>query len=68
MAVDTALKRYSMLGFGSGRMLPIPDSSFTQPDRQILVYLYSGIAVDAPVEITFEKYNKPIGFGLGLGL
>lgn len=44
MAVDTAAKRYSMIGFLQPlkRMLPIPDGGFsTQEDRQQLEYLYA---------------------------
>jgi hypothetical protein len=45
VAVDTALKRYSMLNIGEPMaMLPIPDGSFNGAERQTLLNLYSGIA------------------------
>ena len=52
MAVDTANKRFSLLGFSQGRgfpyVLPIPDNSFNAGDRYQLVHLYQGISLDAP--------------------
>ena len=48
MPVDTANKRYSLLGLGldSLRLRPIPDGAFTFGDREHLLPLYRGF-VDA---------------------
>lgn len=50
MAVDTRNKRMSMIGLASPvpRVLPNPDGAFTAPDRQQLLYEYSGIANVTP--------------------
>ena len=47
MAIDTAAKRYSMIGFGSPvpRLLPIPDGTIGNADRAMLLYLYHGISL-----------------------
>jgi len=42
MAIDTAKKRNSALAF-STMLLPIPDGTIDQADRQTLLYLYGGI-------------------------
>ena len=45
MAVDTAAKRASALGFALfGIVLPVPDGTITQGDRQHLAGYYSGIS------------------------
>lgn len=46
MAVDTANKRYSMIGLGAPvpSLLPVPDGSITGVDKLHLIYLYSGIS------------------------
>ena len=51
MAVDTANKRYSMLGLGLDfmRLRPVPDGSVDTADRLHFLPLYSGIAASAPV-------------------
>lgn len=45
MAVDTKAKRFSMLNFGSisTDLLPAPDGTIDQADRQHLLDLYGGI-------------------------
>lgn len=48
MAVDTKDKRFSMLSFGSGELLPDPDGGFDGPDRQHLLECYAGIAFQGP--------------------
>lgn len=49
MAVDTAGKRFSMIGFGGPvpQMVVIPDGTIGAPDRADLLYLYSGITLAA---------------------
>lgn len=46
MAVDTANKRYSVIGLGIPvpSLLPVPDGSITDEDKLHLIYLYSGIS------------------------
>jgi hypothetical protein len=43
LAVDTAQKRFSLVGLGSPvpRLLPIPQGSFAADDRALLIYLYA---------------------------
>lgn len=48
MAVDTLAKRWSMLNFGRGIILPKPNGTLSSGDRAHLVGLYSGIALDSP--------------------
>ena len=50
MAVDTATKRYSMLGIDLPfvRLYPVPDGTVSATDRQQFVWKYSGIAFGAP--------------------
>lgn len=45
MALDTALKRGSALNITSPwrGILPLPDGTVGQPDRQVVAFLYSGI-------------------------
>jgi hypothetical protein len=43
MAIDTASKRASILGFGSGDLLPVPSGALEAGDRLTLLWLYSGI-------------------------
>ena len=46
MAVNTATRRFSMMGFGrtSGRPLPPPDGTIGAGDRQMLLGLYAMLA------------------------
>ena len=48
MAVDTASKRFSVLGLSGIQTLPIPDGTVAAADRLHLLMLYSGIAADVP--------------------
>lgn len=54
MAVDTKAKRFSMLNFGSisTDLLPDPDGTIGQADRQHLLDLYGGILAAAPAAAT----------------
>lgn len=48
MAIDTASRRYSMIGFGAPGVelvTPVPDGSITAPDRAHLLGLYPGISI-----------------------
>ncbi len=52
MAIDTETKRKSMLGFGSGDLLPKQDGTIDAGDRLTLLWLYYGIAADAATQVT----------------
>ena len=53
MAVDTASKRFSLIGLGSHvpQVLPIPDGAIEIQDRAELLRLYQGIALSDVIEI-----------------
>lgn len=51
MAIDTEAKRKSILGFGSGDLLPNPDGTIAAADRLTLLWLYGGIAASAPPDV-----------------
>lgn len=53
--IDTETKRKSILGFGSGDLLPHPDGTLAQGDRLTLLWLYSGITADPPEEPVFRS-------------
>lgn len=50
MAVDTAAKRSSAINVGSPwrARLPFPDGTISGADRQVVVFLYSGIVTFIP--------------------
>jgi hypothetical protein len=50
MAVDTRNKRASCIGVGLPvpSVLPNPDSTIDSNDRQMVTWLYAGIAADSP--------------------
>lgn len=50
MALDTQDKRLSAIHLGSPwrGMLPLPDATLSQADRQHVMCLYRGILADAP--------------------
>ena len=52
MAVDTAVKRFSLIGLGHSGHSPvfIPDGSVDAGDRYDLIYLYAGITLAEPPE------------------
>ncbi len=55
MAVDTAAKRYSMLGSGLVVLSPVPDGDLTDAgDREDILGLYSGfqIAEEVPPAVS----------------
>jgi hypothetical protein len=47
VGIDTAQKRYSLIGFGSPtpRLLPIPQGTIEADDRALLLYLYAGLTL-----------------------
>lgn len=45
MAVDSQAKRYSMLNFSDGALLPVPAASLADGDRYQLIDLYSGVTL-----------------------
>ena len=47
MAVNTAERRYSMLNFGMGDIMPAPDGTVDKVDRATHIELYSGFDLDA---------------------
>src|SRR3990167_6433327 len=67
LALDTALRRASAL-HGSlpwRGILPLPDGTVGQPDRQVIAFHYSGIAAgdaEAPAELA----DNPLNFGLAV--
>lgn len=59
MAVDTAEKRFSMMGFGRvSTKLMTPTGSVNEAQRATALNLYSGITLDAPVVVVVVD---PIG-------
>jgi len=58
MAVDTALKRFSMITMASDvQSLPVPSGTIDNPARQTLLLLYSGIASTPPVISDLPLYD-----------
>lgn len=57
MAIDTAQKRSSAIGLGQPYIviLPTPDGSVSQADRQDAAFSYSGILAGAAVEAAISK-------------
>lgn len=55
--LDTALKRLSGINVSSPwrGMLPLPDASVDQPDRQVVPFMYSGIQASNPVSIPLRQ-------------
>ncbi len=51
MAVDTKAKRFAMLNFSSGALLPVSDGSIDAADRAHFLELYGGIALAEPAII-----------------
>ena len=46
MAVDNAIKRYSVIGFDTpDEMMGPPDSSISCPDKAMMLHLYAGISL-----------------------
>lgn len=64
MAVDTRNKRSSALlvSLPWRGLLPLPDSSLSQADRQHVAFQYSGIAAD-PLTVSPLKGHALLGVG-----
>lgn len=62
MALDTALKRLSAVCVGSPwrGVLPYPDGTLAQGDRQTVAYLYSGILAQAPVAVSETPASRTV--------
>lgn len=64
MAIDTAAKRVSATSFmAPGRILPFPDATIDQADRQTVAWAYGGILAAAAAVSAFlhEKISISIG-------
>ena len=66
MAIDTLAKRNSVLSVNS-YILPIPDSTINQADRQTVLRVYGGILADAATAAVKFLHDR-ISIRLGLGL
>ena len=67
MAIDTKAKRFQMLSFSDGALLPDPDGTIAAEDRAHLLWLYGGIALAAVIQlasITFAFKNRTTTFTL----
>ena len=45
MAIDTQAKRYAMMAFRRGGILPVPSGTIAAADRAHLLWLYGGITL-----------------------
>lgn len=60
MAIDTLVKRNSALSF-STLLLPVPDGTIDQADRQTMAFSYGGILSGiAAVVAGFGSLTKPL--------
>jgi len=62
MAITTAERRASALNFGSGDLLPVPDGTIEQRDRQTLIDLYSAIQAAADTDPTLNAADIDLIF------
>ena len=63
MAIDTKAKRFQMLSFSDGALLPDPDGTIAAEDRAHLLWLYGGIALAAVIQlasITFAFKRRDV--------
>ena len=67
MAVDTAAKRFAIMNLdGSDVLVFEPDGAVDTDDRAMLVYLYGGIALDAPtITYAIRKTLPAVGTKIG---
>lgn len=65
MAIDTAVKRQSMVSMVAV-LIPLPDSTIDQGDRQTFLRLYSGI-LSGVVEEVIKKAQK-ISIDIGISI
>lgn len=67
MAIDTADRRYSMIGFGNpgpSLVVGVPDGTFGGPGRATFLGLYSGItltedAPEPPAGLALMRHSTP---------
>jgi len=61
MAVNTAIRRWSMLGFGDAgnAHLPIPDGRIGRGDRQTLLNIYARTLAPTVVDVSVPKSLRP---------
>lgn len=70
MALDTAVKRISSLGWGETLVLPFSDGTIDQGDRQAMLGYYSGIIWESSgiasglVQITGYSSKLKITYGM----
>lgn len=62
MAIDTLAKRNSVISVNS-IILPIPDGTIAQADRQTLLRVYGGILAAAAAVL--EKLHEKISLSIG---
>lgn len=69
MALDSALKRGSAINVASPwrGILPAPDGTVGQPDRQVVALHYSGIAAALPPEPSLAGWPR-INLGIRIGI
>lgn len=63
MAVDTRNKRFSILGIAQPFpcVFADPDGTISAPDRAQIIFLYSGIALSAPVVVSPDCFIALLG-------
>lgn len=68
MAVDTAAKRSSAINVGSPwrGLLPPPDGTVGQPDRQHVAFMYAGIEAEDPAPVVPTKSRMLLVLGVGM--
>lgn len=71
MAIDTAMKRFSMLNMATPHVYPRlfePDGAVDADDRAFLLHLYGGNALEEPVAVTPSRHlGHPFMLLWGLG-
>jgi hypothetical protein len=65
MAIDTAVKRNSVLAIATN-LLPLPDNTIDQGDRQTLLRHYAGILAGAAEEILNKLQKMSIDIGISI--
>jgi len=68
MAVDTASKRYSIVGLGIPwrGLMPEPDGTIGTADRAHFLTLYAGIALDLPSAVIYTILSAAVALRKGL--
>jgi len=65
MAIDTLAKRNSVISVNSV-ILPIPDGTIGQNDRQTVLRVYGGILAGAVVAVLRRLNKIPINIGINI--